>query len=159
MTVSRLSLLVHKPGGMTAAEASAAAHARLRNMQPEAIASIDTMIACMAALGQPLAQGPDRAALDELYVLANAVFGTAGLFGLDAVGEVAYSLCELIDRLRASGVWHPLAVQVHLNGLALARGTGGEAGHAVALGLRRVAGSIGFASEAATSPAGRVPDV
>ena len=143
MTVSRLAQLVHQPGGMTAAEASAAAYARLRNMQPEAIASIDNMIARMATLGVPLAQGSDKAALDELYVLANAVFGTAGLFGLDAVGEVAYSLCELIDRLRASGTWHPLAVQVHLNGLALARGTGGEAAHVVAQGLRRVAGSIG----------------
>ena len=143
MTLSRLALLVHQPGGMTAAEASAAAHARLRNMQPEAIASIDNMIARMTALGPPVAQGPDVAALDELYVLANAVFGTAGLFGLDAVGEVAYSLCDLIDRLRASSTWHPLAVQVHLNGLALARHTGGDAAHAVALGLRRVAGSIG----------------
>ncbi len=143
MTISSLSLLLHQPGGMTAAEASAAAHARLRNMQPEAVASIDNMIARMAALGPSLAQGPDKAALDELYVLANAVFGTAGLFGLDTVGEVAYSLCDLIDRLRASGAWHPLAVQVHLNGLVLARGTGGEAAHAVARGLRRVAGSIG----------------
>ncbi len=159
MTVSRLSLLVDRPGGMTAAEASAAAYARLRNMQPEAIASIDRMIARMAALGAPLAQEPDKAALDELYVLANAVFGTAGLFGLDAVGEVAYCLCDLIDRLRASGVWHSSAVQVHLNGLALARGSGGDSAHAVARGLRRVAGSIGRASEAATSPAERVPGV
>ena len=143
MTMSRLSLLLHQPGGMTVAEASAAACARLRNMQPEAIASIDTMIARMAALGPSLAQGPDKAALDELYVLANAVFGIAGLFGLNAVGEVAYSLCDLIDRLRASGTWHPLAVQVHLNGLALARATGGDSAHAVARGLRRVAGSIG----------------
>lgn len=143
MTMSRLSLLLHQPGGMTVAEASAAACARLRNMQPKAIASIDDMIARMAALGPHLAQGPDKAALDELYVLANAVFGTAGLFGLDAVGEVAYSLCELIDRLRASGAWHPLAVQVHLNGLALARATGGDGARAVARGLRRVAGSIG----------------
>ena len=143
MTMSRLSLLLHQPGGMTVAEASAAASVRLGNMQPEAIASIDTMIARMAALGPPLAQGPDKAALDELYVLANAVFGTAGLFGLNAVGEVAYSLCDLIDRLRASGTWHPLAVQVHLNGLALARATGGDGAHAVARGLRRVAGSIG----------------
>jgi chemotaxis protein histidine kinase CheA len=125
MTASRLSLLLRQPGGMTVAEASAAAHARLSNMQPEAVASIDGMIARMAALGPSLARGPDRAALDELYVLANAVFGTAGLFGLHEVGEVAYSLCDLIDRLRASGTWHPLAVQVHLNGLALARGTGG----------------------------------
>ena len=143
MTLTRLALLVHKPGGMTAAEASAAAHARLCNMQPQAVASIDKMIARMAALGPSLAQEPDKAALDELYVLANAVFGTAGLFGLDALGEVAYSLCDLIDRLRASGTWHPLAVQVHLNGLTLARGTGGEAAHTVARGLRRVAGSVG----------------
>lgn len=143
MTASRLSLLLRQPGGMTVAEASAAAHARLRNMQPMALASIDGMIARMAALGPPLAQGPDRAALDELYVLANAVFGTAGLFGLHEVGEVAYSLCDLIDRLRASGTWHPLAVQVHLNGLALARGTGGDVARAVTQGLRRVAGSIG----------------
>ena len=143
MTASRLSMLLNQPGGMTAAEAAAAAHARLRNMQTEAVASIDIMIARMAALGPPLAQGPDKAALDELYVLANAIFGTAGLFGLHEVGEVAYSLCDLIERLRASGTWHPLAIQVHLNGLTLARDTGGDAAHAVTQGLRRVAGSIG----------------
>ncbi len=159
MTASRLSLLLHQPGGMTAAEATAAAHARLRDMQEGAVASIDGMIARMAALGPCLAQGPDRAALDEVYVLANAVFGTAGLFGLHAVGEVAYSLCDLIDRLRASGAWHPSAVQVHLNGLALAREAGGDASHPVTEGLRRVVGTIGRNADAATIPAGRAPGV
>ena len=159
MMASRLSLLLHQPGGMTAAEAAAAAHARLRDMQEDAVASIDGMIARMAALGPTLAQGPDRAALDELYILANAVFGTAGLFGLGAVGEVAYSLCDLLDRLRISGAWHPSAVHVHLNGLALAREAGDAAAHPVTEGLRRVAGSIGRNADAATTPTCRAPGV
>lgn len=141
---SRLSVLLNQPGGMTAAEAAAAAHHRLQAIHGEAVAGIDGMVARMAALGPRLAQGPDRAALDELYVLANAVFGTAGLFGLGALGEVAYSLCELIDRLRASGGWHPAALQVHLNGLALARAAGSGA-QPVTEGLRRVAESVGRA--------------
>lgn len=139
---SRLSALLNQPGGMTAAEAAAAAHRRLQAMHGEAVAGIDGMAARMAALGPRLAQGPDRAALDELYVLANAVFGTAGLFGLGTLGEVAYSLCELIDRLRASGEWHPAALQVHLNGLALVRNAGPGV-QSVAAGLRRVAESVG----------------
>lgn len=139
---SRLSALLNQPGGMTAAEAAAAAHRRLQAMHGEAVAGVDGMTARMAALGPRLAQGPDRAALDELYVLANAVFGTAGLFGLEALGEVAYSLCELIDRLRVSGAWHPAALQVHLNGLALARAAASNV-QPVTKGLRRVAESVG----------------
>ena len=90
MTASRLSLLLRQPGGMTVAEASAAAHARLRNMQPEALTSIDGMIARMAALGPPLAQGPDRAALDELYVLANAVLYPVVKMKID--GELVFQV-------------------------------------------------------------------
>ena len=156
MTVAHLSQLLRQSGGMTAPQAAAAAEGRLQAIHGEAVAGIDGMIARMAALGPCLAAGPDRAALDELYVLANAVFGTAGLFGLGAVGEVAYSLCDLVDRLRASGAWHPSAVQVHLNGLALARQVGPEAAQAVTEGLRRVAGSVAGGGTA-TSTAGGGP--
>ena len=154
MTAARLSLLLHQPGGMTVAEAAASAHERLRGMQVEAVASIDAMLARMAVLGRD--PRPNQAALDELYVLANAVFGTAGLFGLGAVGDVAYSLCDLLDRLRASGAWRPSAIQVHLDGLALARRASGNTA-ALTKGLRRVASSIGWESGAATDPADRVP--
>lgn len=137
----RLAALAHQPGGLTAAEAAAAAQRRLEAMHADAVAGLDGMVARLTALGPRLADGLDPAALDEAYKLANAVFGVAGLFGLGALGEVAYSLCDLLDRLHASGGWHPAAVQVHLSGLALARQAGADAGP-ITEGLRRVVGSV-----------------
>lgn len=128
---------------MTADAAVAAAGARLAAIQEQSLADIDDTLARMQAIGLRLAGQPDAAALRELYALANAVFGVAGLFGLGTLGAVSYSLCELIDRLHATAAWRPAAVRVHLDSLGLARHAGpGSAAQAILDGLRRVTDSV-----------------
>ena len=139
----RLAALVQQPGGLSREEAVGAVALRLSAVRDGMLVQIDATVAAMAALGLRLRHGPDRAALDELYVQSNALFGVAGLFGLAGLGQVAHSLCDLIEHLRASGAWHPAAVQVHLDGLVLARNAGSaEAAAASTGGLRRVVGSL-----------------
>lgn len=139
----RLAALVQQPGGLSREEAAGAVALRLSAVRGSMLVQIDATVAAMAALGLRLRHGLDRAALDELYAQSNALFGVAGLFGLAALGQVAYSLCELIEHLRASGAWHPAAVQVHLDSLTLARNAGSaEAAEAITGGLRRVVDSL-----------------
>ncbi|MGZ5984612.1 MAG: hypothetical protein ACXWK7_06720, partial [Caulobacteraceae bacterium] len=49
--------------------------------------------------------------------LSGEVLDIAGLFGLPELGQAAFSLCELLDRLKSRKVWNWPAVQVHLQGL------------------------------------------
>ncbi len=140
----RLAALALRPGGVTADVAVAAAGARLAAIQDRTLAEIDDALARIQAISLRLADQPDGEALQELYVLANAVFGVAGLFGLETLGAVSYSLCELIDRLHATGAWRLAAVRVHLDSLGLARhaSPGSAAQRAVLDGLRRVTDSV-----------------
>jgi hypothetical protein len=69
--------------------------------------------------------------MQALYDASNAIAGTAALFGLDALGKGAFSLCEVLAYLEDSGRWSAPAVKVHLEGLRLMRqlqpGSGDEA--------------------------------
>ena len=154
---SRLAALVIRPGGVTADAAVAAAGARLAAIQERSLADIDDALVRMRAIGLRLADQPDQAALQELYPLANAVFGVAGLFGLETLGAVSYSLCELIDRLHATGAWLPATVRVHLDSLGLARhaSSGSAAQRAVLDGLRRMMDNVPLVKPPAGGATGR----
>ncbi len=115
----RLAALTLRSGGVSADLAVAAAGARPAAIQDRTLAEIDD-------------------------ALASAVFGVAGLFGLETLGAVSYTLCELIDHLHATGAWRPAAVRLHADSLGLARhaGPGSAAQRTVLDGLRRVTDSV-----------------
>lgn len=116
---SRLASLVNRPGGLTEDEAVSAATANLEGMRERTLIEIDATLQRMQAIGAALAAEPDPAALDALYGSSHTLIGVAGTFGLGGLSAVAYSLCELIDRMRTSRTWNPLAVRVHLDSLRL----------------------------------------
>ncbi len=98
--VRRFANLVNRPGGQTAEEAIGAASTNLATIRDKLVGAIDTTLMRMQALGATLQAGHDPAVTQELYNLANTIIGLAGTAGLGSLGEVSYSLCELIDRLR-----------------------------------------------------------
>lgn len=143
--VRRFANLVNRPGGQTAEEAIGAASANLETIRDRVVAAIDTALARMQALGITLHAGHEAAAAQELYGLANTIVGLAGTAGLGSLGEVSYSLCELIDRLRMAKIWNAQAIQFHLDALRRLQSAGSseQAGtQAVKDALRRVVARI-----------------
>ena len=118
---SRLAGLVHQPGGVTIDEAVEAADTALETIREEVTAEIYSTLERMLVLGHDMKAGYDKYALDELYVLANTVVGMAGVFGMHSLGEVSFSLCELVDRLKTMKKWDGPAMQVHMDSLRLLR--------------------------------------
>ena len=115
----RLADLVHRPGGLTAAEAVTAAEARLDTIRESSVKEIIAMVDNMIAIGERLLQSRTQEACDALYVASNSVVGVAGVFTLNELGEVAFSLCKLLDRQRTHGVWSAPALRLHLDSLRL----------------------------------------
>ncbi len=136
---NRLAALVMEPGGMRASDAIARADANLEAVRDDCIAAIDRHLERIEELHGDATQKATPAVKDEMYERANEIHGLAGIFGLGPLGEAAFSLCELLDRLRATRVWKPEAVDVHLSALRLLRhppqGGGAEA---MLQGLRTV---------------------
>ncbi len=133
-----LAKMVQKTGGKEVAKAIEDAAANLESIRDSTVAAVDADIAAVEKLlggdGRP-AQGD----LQKAYRQCNAIAGIAGSCGLNAVGQAAFSLCELLDRLVTSGGWNIEAVTVHLNGMRLLRGGVGDAAEQTVLdGLRKV---------------------
>jgi chemotaxis protein histidine kinase CheA len=136
----RLAGLVHRPGGLTEDEAVSAADANLETIRERTLQRMDGTLQLMDAIGRTLEAGIDRQALEELYAHSNTIVGVAGVFGMGGLSAVAYSLCELIDRMRTSRTWNAQAVSVHLDSLRLMRasGPGHEENREMQAALRRL---------------------
>ena len=84
----------------------------------------------------------DTKALDGIYDISNAIFGLAGSFGLKALAEAAFSLCDLADNFRGGDPANWPAIDVHVDGIRLLATLGDKAGEAgadsILEGLRRV---------------------
>ena len=134
-----IAKLVLKPGGTSLSEAVAAAESNLDTIRDRMLGEVSTTIARMDTLGHAILRHPDPVAIDELYRLGNTVVGIAGVFGMGSLGQVAYSLCDLIDRLRSRSTWDASAVKVHMDSLRLLQSPGPAVDpEAVVAALRRV---------------------
>ncbi len=140
----RMASLVNRPGGVTVSEAVAAAEANLETLRGRGLEEIATAMARVQAIGEALKLRPDAADQAELYTVSNFLVGVCGVFGLAGLGEVAFSLCSLLDRLRISGVWSMPSVQIHLDSLRLAYAGNLQASEMAAIGvaLRQVVGRV-----------------
>ncbi|WP_158744828.1 hypothetical protein [Acidisphaera sp. L21] len=115
----RLSGLVNRPGGITVSEAVVAAEANLATIRVRGLDEITSTLAKIQTIGEALRAGPNPVKQTELYDLSNILVGVCGVFGMGGLGEVAFSLCSLLDRMREAGVWSMPSVQTHLDSLRL----------------------------------------
>ena len=141
---NRLAKLVLAPGGVSEPKAVAAAEANLATIKADCVAEVDR---AFDLLKQSLAQVADDAASKRaVYANANAIAGIAGCCGLGEMGEAAFSLCELVDRLVESSTWDKASIAVHLDALNLLRsldeGLSAEGRRSIVDGLRNVAGRV-----------------
>jgi hypothetical protein len=137
---NRLADMIRVPGGKTVERALADGEAAVERFRPEVVDDIDARIARLETLSADPA--PDG---ETVYREALGVIDHAGLFGLGAVGRAAYSLCELVERMRARGFWDAPAVAVHVGSLKLLRGMADQDGsesEAVLNGLSAVLAKV-----------------
>ncbi|MGZ3276860.1 MAG: chemotaxis protein CheE [Caulobacteraceae bacterium] len=114
---NRLAKVVFLPGGKTIAQALEEAQANLDDIRAESLDLLRAKLEEIQAIGRKAKTAPVAADLATLYALSGEVLDIAGLFGLPELGQAAFSLCELLDRLKSRKVWNWPAVPVHLQGL------------------------------------------
>ena len=116
---NRLAKVVFMPGGKTIAQALDDALANLDEIRAESLELLRAKLEEIQALGRKSAKEPKAADLATLYALSGEVLDIAGLFGLPELGQAAFSLCDLLDRLKSKKTWNWPAVEVHLHGLLI----------------------------------------
>lgn len=114
---SRFARLVHRPDGVTMDEAVQASNANLESIRDNVISEIDASLERMRRIVAGLDDPPADKALSELYTLSNRVSGMAGVFGMECLGQVSLSLCELLDRMKELKRWDAAAVRIHTDAL------------------------------------------
>jgi hypothetical protein len=114
---NRLAKVVWLPGGKTIAQALDDAQANLDEIRSDSLELLRAKLEEIQALGRRSEKDPAAADVEALYALSGEVLDIAGLFGLPELGQAAFSLCELLDRLKSRKAWNWPAVQVHLHGL------------------------------------------
>jgi hypothetical protein len=120
----RLSAKINQPGGLTEDEAIEAATANLESLRGRTEHELDVTLQQIRSIGHALQAPPDPASVRELYSLSNSVVGIAGVYGMSGLSAVAYSLCDLVDRLRTTKTWNSPAVRIHVDSLLLMQGNG-----------------------------------
>ena len=137
---NRLARIARQPGGKSVAEALKAAEQRIESVRERCEGALSVKAEQMVAVAAGDRASDGAATLDRLYDIANAIFGVAGAFGLDALAEAACSLCDLVYRFRGGEAVNWAAVDVHVDGIRLlATGKSGDAAaETVLAGLRQV---------------------
>ena len=138
---NRLSKVIWVPGGKTIAQALDDAQANLEDIRKDSLDLLRGKLEEIQALGKRNEKTPAEADIQTLYTLSGEVLDIAGLFGLPELGHAAFSLCELLDRLKSRKTWNWPAVQVHLHGLLVLADpekTPPEGRQSVVDGLRQV---------------------
>ena len=135
---NRLAKIARSAGGKTIDEAVRSAETRVASVRDRCIAALAGKAEQLAAHAQSARGRTSGTSVDGLYDVSNAIFGVAGVYGLDALAEAACSLCDLVDRCRSGEGVNWSAIDVHVDGIRLLA-TGETAGsESIMAGLRRV---------------------
>ncbi len=118
---NRLAKMVKEPGGVRIGQALEQASDNLETIQEQCLMAMDAQIEEMERLCSEGGRQPPDETKTQIYDLGNDVLAVAGAFELKELGQAAFSLCELTDRLRTRGKWNQAAVEVHLSAFRLLR--------------------------------------
>lgn len=139
---NQLAKVVKKPGGKTVDEHVKAAEVRIEGVRGVTLASLIEKAEAMAGIAAAGRKAADPKTFDAIYDISNAIFGLAGAFGLKALAEAAFSLCDLADGFRSGEAVNWPAIDVHVDGIRLLAALGEKAeaagAESVLDGLRRV---------------------
>ncbi|HKP78582.1 MAG TPA: hypothetical protein VJU34_05605 [Phenylobacterium sp.] len=139
---NKLSQIAREPGGRMPEAAVKAAEGKIEGVRAVSIAALAEKAEHMGVLAAQGRTDNDASAFGAIYDISNAIFGIAGAFGLKALAEAAFSLCDLADCFRAGEPANWPAIDVHVDGIRLLAGFGdrdmGASAETILEGLRRV---------------------
>jgi hypothetical protein len=118
---NKLGQIMREPGGVRVGEAMERADRNLESIKDECLGEMDKELAELEALCNEGGRHPEDPLKRRIYDISNDLVAVAGAFGLSELGQAAFSLCELVDRLRGLGKWSQAAVEVHLSSCRLLR--------------------------------------
>ena len=141
--VNRLGKAMSGPGGKKASQALADADMALQEIAPTGLEALDE---ALANIIQSVRSGETTTeTLQVIYENANQINTLGGLLGLGAMGEAAWSLCDLVDLCEANPPSARAAIDAHVKSLQLLRAgdalSPAEQG-AVLAGLKRLLAHI-----------------
>ena len=126
---NRLAKMVREPGGVRIGQALEQAETNLDAIREASLQAMDAQIDELDRLCAEGGRKPAEAIKNQIYDVGNDVLAVAGAFDLGELGQAAFSLCELVDRLRMRGQWNQAAIEVHLSAFRLLRNQEASADH------------------------------
>lgn len=139
---NHLAKIARAPGGRRVEDAVKAAETRIESVREVSLASLIEKSEQMAQIAAAGRRGEQEKPFDAIYDLSNAIYGLAGAFGLTALAEAAFSLCDLADGFRGGDEPSWPAIDVHVDGIrllaSLGAGIGAAGAESILDGLRRV---------------------
>ncbi|HEY5412336.1 MAG TPA: hypothetical protein VIJ94_16580 [Caulobacteraceae bacterium] len=145
---NRLGKMVKAPGGVKLTDALDQAGKNLDSIQDACMEAMDAQLDELERLCAEGGRQPTEEIKNRIYDVANEVLAVAGAFTLSELGQAAFCLCELVDRLRAGGKWNQAAVEVHLSAFRLLRQPGeGADRSSVIAGLKGLTDRVAVIAE------------
>jgi hypothetical protein len=135
---NRLARLARQPGGKTIEEAVRGAEQRIESVRDQCVAALAVKAEQLALIAAGDRTNNAGAILEGLYNLSNAIFGVAGVFGMEPLAEAACSLCDLLHGFRGGEPISWSAVDVHVDGIRLLSGGRADGAASILAGLRQV---------------------
>jgi hypothetical protein len=135
---NKLAKIARQPGGKTLDEAVRTAEMRVESVRERCVASLAEKAEQLAKVAAGDRAANPQGILDGLYKISNAIFGVAGVYGLDALAESSCSLCDLLYRFSSGEVVNWEAVDVHVDGIRLLAAGYTEGAASILAGLKRV---------------------
>jgi hypothetical protein len=124
----RLAAQLGEAGGLTVAEAVQKANANLAEIAPQCLTELQRAAQAAEAAFRALPPAFAAEPLQGLYAIASRAVGLGAVGGAPGADVALVSLCDLVDRMAASGRWNLAAIGVHVQTLqALAFGAAGDA--------------------------------
>jgi len=135
---NRLAKIARTHGGKTIDEAVRSAEARVASVRDRCVSALAGKAEQLAAYAKAAKGERTGDNVNGLYDVSNAIFGVAGVYGLNALAEAACSLCDLVDRSRGGEEINRSAIDVHVDGIRLLATGETEGAESILAGLRRV---------------------
>ncbi|HEY3949184.1 hypothetical protein [Phenylobacterium sp.] len=135
---NKLARLARQPGGKTIDEAVRGAEHRIEAVRDQCVAALAIKAEQLATLAGGDRTGDVAELLERLYNLSNAIFGVAGVYGMEPLAEAACSLCDLLHGFRLGEKANWSAVDVHVDGIRLLANGREEGAASILAGLAQV---------------------
>jgi hypothetical protein len=135
---NKLAKIARLPGGKNINEAVYSAEKRIESVRDQCIAALATKADQLAEAATGDRAGGAQETMERLYNISNAIFGVAGVYGLNALAEASCSLCDLLHGFRNGEAVNWSAVDVHVDGIRLLATGWTDGAESVLAGLRKV---------------------